>query len=487
VNKRRSMPATLFWYDIETFGRDPRLDRIAQFAGIRTNDRFEPVDDPVLEYVRISPDYVPDPQACFVTGITPRETLERGKPEYHLAEKIFREWTQPGTCVVGYNNIRFDDEFMRNLFYRNLFDPYVREWANKNSRWDLIDVMRTAHDLRPEGIKWPRQEDGRPGFRLEDLCRLNGIEHSHAHDALADVEATIGLAKLLYEKQPKLFRYMYEHRAKGEVSKLIKLQKREPVLFTSVMFTRAEGCTSVVSPLAVDPRNRNSIIAFDLRSHPGALLDLSVERIRELVFTSKEEIDGERIPLVSIPINKCPSISPLKTLDEATVGRLSLDRQAIDAHWKMLRSVPDLTEKVRAVFDRETGLEIDDVDLGIYSGGFFGDEDRALFDKLHEEGPEKWRDFSGKFSDSRADKLLNRLIGRNYPHFFSEGEMKRWKNFCATRLLFPPQGLIDDFGTHEKKLLNLSKSTELGAREKLIVRNLLDYANSIKKTVLAYR
>lgn len=481
------MPATLFWYDIETFGRNPRLDRIAQFAGIRTNDRFEPVGEPILEYVRIPQDYVPDPQACFVTGITPQETLERGKPEFELAEQIFWEWMEPGTCVVGYNNIRFDDEFMRNLFYRNLFDPYIREYANKNSRWDLIDVMRSAHDLRPEGIEWPEREDGRPSFRLEELCAVNGIEHSRAHDALADVEATISLAKLLYEKQPKLFRYRYEHRMKRDISKLINLQTRAPLLFTSVIFTRPEGCTSVVSPVAVDPANRNSIIAFDLRSDPEALLDLSVERIRALVFTSREEIDGERIPLISIPLNKSPSVAPLKTLDEKAAVRLGIDRRKVDRHWKKMKNTADLTEKVRAVFDREEGKESGDVDLGIYSGGFFPDEDRELFDRFHKEGAEHWKDFSGTFNDERADKLLNRLIGRNYPHLFSEGELRRWKNFCATRLLFPPEGQIDDFGTHEKKLLNLSRSTELGAREKLIVRNLLDYAGGIKDTVLAYR
>jgi exodeoxyribonuclease-1 len=481
------MPASLFWYDIETFGRNPQLDRIAQFAGIRTNDRFEPVGDAILEYVRISSDYVPDPQACFVTGITPQETLEKGKPEYELAEQIFGEWMQPGTCVVGYNNIRFDDEFMRNLFYRNLFDPYLREYANKNSRWDLIDVMRAAHDLRPEGIKWPRREDGRPSFRLEELCALNGIEHSRAHDALSDVEATIGLAKLLHERQPKLFRFMYNHRTKKELSKLINLQTREPVLFTSVIFTRQEGCTSVVSPIAVDPANRNSIIAFDLRGDPALLSALSVEEMQARVFTSKEEREGDRIPLISIPLNKSPVLAPLKTLDKKAADRLGLDRDEIDRHWKVLKTTPDLTEKVRAVFEREEGREPEDVDLGIYSGGFFMDEDRELFERFHREGAEGWRDFLGKFSDPRADKLLNRLIGRNYPHLFSEGELKRWKNFCATRLLFPPEGQIDDFGTHEKKLLKLSRNTELGPGEKLIVRELLDYAREVKNTVLAYR
>ncbi|HDQ15167.1 MAG TPA: exodeoxyribonuclease I, partial [Sediminispirochaeta sp.] len=297
------MAPSLFWYDIETFGKDPQLDRIAQFAGIRTDDRFEPLEEPIVQYVSPAPDYVPNPQACFVTGITPQEALKKGQPEYELAERIFKEWTRPGTCVLGFNNIKFDDEFMRNLFYRNLFDPYVREYAGNNSRWDLINVMRAARDLRPEGINWPSRDDGKTGFRLEELCAANGIEHQNAHDALSDVRATISLAKLLHEKQPKLFKFLFAHRSKQKISSLIDLQHRKPLLYTSGIFSRPEGSTTVVVPVTVDPRNRNAVLAIDLRYDPRPVIDLSVERIRARLFVPKEERDEERIPLTAIPIN----------------------------------------------------------------------------------------------------------------------------------------------------------------------------------------
>ncbi|MFO7729625.1 MAG: exodeoxyribonuclease I [Spirochaetia bacterium] len=482
------MAATLFWYDIETFGKHPQLDRLAQFAGIRTNGDFEPIGDPIIEYVQIAPDYVPNPQASLITGITPQETLEKGRPEYEVAGRIYQEWMQPGTCVVGYNNIRFDDEFMRNLFYRNLLDPYVREYANRNSRWDLINVMRAAKDLRPDGLEWPLQEDGRPSFRLEELSAANGIAHQHAHDALSDVEATIGLAKLLHDRQPRLFKFLFHNRRKEEVSKLIDLQRRTPLLYTSAMFTRPEGCTTVVAPLAVDPKNRNSVITFDLRFDPRPLLELPVEKLRDRVFTPNEELEGERIPLTPLQINKSPVVAPLKTLDEAAGRRLGLDLELIQERQRLLQSAPNLTEKVRAVFDHEGGLpEAPDVDMAIYTGGFFMDEDKALFSQLHEQGIENWRNFSSQFIDQRAEKLLHRMIGRNYPSLFSDRERLKWKNFCATRLLFPPGNKIDDFGTYEKKLDTLIRSTELGPREKLIIRSLVNYGNHLKETVLAYK
>ncbi len=482
------MAATLFWYDIETFGKNPQLDRLSQFAGIRTNGDFEPIGEPIIEYVQIAPDYVPSPQACLVTGITPQETLEKGRPEYEVAKRIYAEWMQPGTCVVGYNNIRFDDEFMRNVFYRNLIDPYVREYANRNSRWDLINVMRAAKDLRPDGIVWPLQDDGKPSFRLEELSTANGIAHKNAHDALSDVEATIGLAKLLYDKQPRLFEFLFHHRKKEDVSKLIDLQRRTPVLYTSAMFSRAEGCTTAVAPLAVDPLNRNAVLTFDLRFDPTPLLELPVEKLRDRVFTPKEELREERVPLTPLHINKAPVVAPLNTLDAEAAQRLKLDYEQIRERQRLLQKATNLTEKIRAVFDHEGGLpEAPDVDMAIYSGGFFMDEDKTLFSQLHEQGIEHWRDFSSRFTDQRAEKLLHRMIGRNYPSLFSERERLKWKNFCATRLLFPPGNIIDDFGTYEKKLDTLKRSTELGPREKLIIRSLVNYANQLKDTVLAYR
>lgn len=481
------MAASLFWYDLETFGTDPQLDRIAQFAGIRTGDDFEPIGEPIVEYVQVATDYIPNPRACLITGIVPQDTIEKGIPEYELAEKIYAEWMKPGTCVAGFNNIRFDDEFMRNLFFRNLIDPYQREYSNGNSRWDLIDVLRAARDLRPDGIVWPEQEDGRPTFRLEKLSAANGISHESAHDALSDVRATIGMARLLHEKQPKLFTYLFTHRTKEKVSALIQLRARQPILHTSVMYTRPEGCTTAVSPLTVDPHYRNALIVFDLRSDPRPLIELSVEQIRERVFTRSEELDEERIPLHTIHINRCPVISPLKSLDEGTAKRLGLDRELIHSRWLQLRNTDNLTEKVRAVFDTPVPAgDTVDVDASIYSGGFFPDEDRELFERLHAEGVEKWRDFPGQFTDSRADKLLSRLIGRNYPHRLNQKEQKKWKNFCATRLLFPPSPQIDDFGTFEKKLEVLSRSTELSPRDKVIIRRLADYRDHLRETILSY-
>jgi exodeoxyribonuclease I len=117
----------------------------------------------------------------------------------HEAEflRLFhREVATPQTVFVGYNTVRFDDEFMRFLHYRNFHDPYEWQWQNDKSRWDLLDVARMTRALRPEGIEWPFDAKVKPTNRLELLSSLNKLDHANAHDALSDVQATIALAQL---------------------------------------------------------------------------------------------------------------------------------------------------------------------------------------------------------------------------------------------------------------------------------------------------
>ena len=117
---------TFFWHDYETFGRVPRRDRPAQFAGIRTDADLNEIGEPVMHYCQPAPDYLPDPEACLLTGIVPQTCLEKGLPEYQFADAIEAQLAQPGTVGVGYNSIRFDDEVTRHLFWRSLMDPYAR-------------------------------------------------------------------------------------------------------------------------------------------------------------------------------------------------------------------------------------------------------------------------------------------------------------------------------------------------------------------------
>jgi exodeoxyribonuclease I len=479
------MAFTLLWYDLETFGRHPQWDRIAQFAAIRTTDTFEEVDPPVVAYCRLTPDYVPSPDACIVNGITPSLVQDRGMPEREFAALIHDEMIRPSTCTVGYNNFRFDDEFIRALFYRCFYDPYRREYAENNSRWDILTLLRMCRDLRPDGIEWVCDDDGLPAFRLEDLARANGIEHERAHDALSDVRATIGLAKLVHRAQRKLFRYHFSLRKKDEVRRRLNLQQMQPLLHTSTMYRSAAGCTTIVIPISVSPANANEIIVCDLRHDPLDWLDASTEEIRRRVFSRKEELGDEpRVPLSGIQTNRCPAIAPLATIDAERARALGLDVDACLRHASLIRDRPDLVTRIRAVYAERPGRAYRDPDLQIYSGDFFPDEDRIEFELIRTLPPEVLKDHPPRLYDQRGPEMLWRYIARNYPESLTAEETARWHSFCASRILTPEPDGATDIGTFKRDVTNRLARIDTPARDKVILKSLLEYAGQLESTVL---
>lgn len=283
------------WHDYETFGTNPRTDRPAQFAAIRTDAELNEIGEPINIMCQPALDYLPSAQACLVTGITPQQCWQQGVPEHQFAAQIHAAFSQPNTIGVGYNSIRFDDEFTRFLFWRNLIEPYGREWQNGCSRWDLLDVVRMFYALRPEGIHWPKGTDGKVSFRLELLTQANGITHTSAHDALSDVRATIALARLLRQANPRLFDFALALRRKDRVLEELGLPTTpdlaRPFVHISGFYPAEQGCLTLLWPLASHPNNRNEIITWDLRFDPSQLAHMDAQRIRDQLFALAEDLE----------------------------------------------------------------------------------------------------------------------------------------------------------------------------------------------------
>jgi exodeoxyribonuclease-1 len=443
-------PASFLWHDYETFGADPRRDRPAQFAALRTDAELNEIGAPVELYCKPADDFLPHPAACLITGITPQKARRKGLPEAEFAGAVLRQMSEPGTCVVGYNSLRFDDEVSRHLFYRNLLDPYAREWQNGNSRWDLIDVVRAFHALRPTGIEWPLREDGAPSFKLEDLTAANGIEHAGAHDALSDVRATIALARLLRERNANLFDYLLGLRGKRAVAKLLDLPHAKPLLHISRRYPASRGCSALVMPLAEHPSNPNGVIVYDLSVDPSELLSLSAEQVRERVFVSQQDLaEGEaRIPLKVIHINRCPVVFPASALKDVSgphqgeygdiVSRLGLDLPACRKHWKTLHdTIVPVANKVAEVFAEGYAEGVQDPDLMLYSGGFFSAADRQQMERVR--SMDAW-DLVGQrfaFQDPRLEEMLFRYRARSYPETLEGEELAQWEAFRWSRLNDP--------------------------------------------------
>jgi len=426
---------SIYWHDYETFGTDPRRDRPAQFAGQRTSLELEPIGAPLTLYCQPASDILPQPMSCLVTGITPQHAQRHGVREAEFAARVHEELAQPGTCGAGYNSIRFDDEFTRNLLYRNFYDPYEREWKDGNSRWDIIDLARMCHALRPDGIAWPRRDDGGVSFRLEDLTQANNLAHAHAHDALSDVHATIELARLLKHRQPRLWDFYFALRRKQQALDLLDYVRRTPVLHVSSRFASERGCLAIVVPLAAHPDQGNKVIVYDLDADPAPLLELEAEAIAERVFVSQADLpqDLARIPLKVVHANKSPALAPLSVLKGTDTARIKLDVDRALRHLAQLQGAADLGEKVRRVFARvDAASARPDAELAIYHG-FCSDSDRRLCAEVRRTpAPQLTREFD--FKDPRCRELLFRYRARNYVETLSADERERWDAFRRERL-----------------------------------------------------
>lgn len=465
---------TFLWHDYETFGANPRVDRPAQFAAIRTDLDLNEIEAPMEWFCKPPLDYLPDPQACLITGITPQQTMESGMPEDAFADHVHGAFSQPGTIGVGYNTIRFDDEFTRYLLWRNLHDPYAREWRDGNGRWDLLDVVRMTYALRPEGIEWPKGDDGKTSFKLERLSAANGLAHEAAHDAVSDVRATIALARLLKTKQPRLFDFALQLRDKRAVAKELGFpavaSQAKPFVHISGMFPVEQGCLAVMWPLANHPTNRNEVIAWNLAYDPRELLELDAETIRLRLFSRQADLpEGmARLPVKSIHLNKSPMVvDNLKVLTPQVQERWRMDMGLIEQHGLYARDLPDMSAIWAQVFDRPAPRTATPVpaEQDLY-GSFLGDADRRRLQDLRQLPVAQWSKQAGRFEDARLDELLFLFRARNHPDTLTAPEQAQWEQHrknvlidgqggarTASQLMAEIDALSDDANDREQEIL----------------------------------
>ncbi|GAA5009251.1 exodeoxyribonuclease I [Pseudoluteimonas lycopersici] len=432
------MTASFLFYDLETFGTDPRRSRIAQFAAIRTNEALDEVEEPISFFVKPADDLLPAPVATLITGIAPQDALRDGMNEAAAFARINDEMARPGTCSAGYNSLRFDDEFVRHGLYRDFYDPYEREWRGGNSRWDLLDALRLMHALRPEGIAWRAREDGGgTSFKLEHLAEDNGLRVGDAHEALSDVRATIGLARLFRKAQPRLWDYALKLRDKRFAASLLDPVAMAPLLHVSQRYPASRMSAAPVVPLARHPRIDGRMIVFDLASDPGALLELDAETIAARMYLRRDQLgEGEeRIALKEVHFNKCPALVAWDHLRPADFERLGIDPAEAETRAARLRAAgPALAEKLRNVYTVEAERGPADADGALYDG-FIDDADRRLFPQVRSMPPEALGLAQFAFRDPRLPELLFRYRARNWPAMLSAAERERWDGYRRERLL----------------------------------------------------
>lgn len=434
------MAESFYFYDLETSGLNPRTDRIMQFAGQRTDANFCPVGEPTNLLVALADDTLPSPGAIMVTGITPQATKQDGLTEREFCEFFIHEVATPGTTIMGYNSVRFDDEYIRNTLWRNFYDPYEWQWQDGRSRWDLLDVVRMTRALRPEGIEWPVTADGHSTNRLELITKCNHISHEHAHDALADVVALIEVTKLIQQHQPQLFDFLYKMRGKREVQRLVNLANPQPFVYSSGRYPSEFEKTTVAYPMA-SAKNGN-VLAFDLRYNLDELLAAEQDGTYIEKFGSHwqkahpEKARVDFFPMVkTLQYNHCPAVAPLGVLEKCDGWqKIGLTREAIDRNLESLKAHPEFIERMReAVEKRPEFPKAEDAESALYDG-FLDDKDRRLCSVVRSNNADDLADFHPPFTDERLAALLLHYKAKNYPSALAADEIEQWEQYRLERL-----------------------------------------------------
>lgn len=475
---------TLLWYDYETTGTDAARDRPVQFAAIRTDVDLQPVGQPVVIYCGPSHDALPHPEACLITGIAPQDAARDGLPEAEFAAAVHELMAEPGTCSAGYNTIRFDDEVNRHLFYRNFFDPYEHAWRNGNARWDIMDLARACYALRPTGIEWPLRDDGTPSFKLEHLAAANHLDQKRAHDALSDVEATIGLARLLRNRQSRLFKWFFKLRNKQAAAAEIasRLPAMQPLLHVSGRYPPARGCLAMVAPLAASPGKRDKFIVADLDVDPAEWANLDAEDLAERMFTRREDLpeDLRRPPLKEVHANKSPFLAPIETLRGVDTARVALDPERCLRNLEALRATDGVRERVQQAFASREGTwpARSDPELMLYSG-FASDADRRRCNKVRATPPARLADSDFGFDDARFAELLFRYRARNWPDTLGADERERWRGFVRDKLHQETEATTLTLEQYFATLARLRVETPSGLKQVLLDR-LQDWGETLR-------
>jgi len=469
---------TFYFYDLETSGINPRASRIMQFGGQRADMNLKPIGEPDNILIKMTPDILPDPEAVLITGITPQTTLTNGISEAEFLKYFSESIAMPNTVFVGYNNVRFDDEFIRFTLWRNFYDSYEWQWKEGRSRWDLLDLARMTRALRPEGIEWPFASDGKPSNRLELLTSVNKLEHDGAHDALSDVRASLAVARLIMNKQTKLFEYLLNLRNKTNVAVLVG--KGQPVVYSSGRYPSEYEKTTIAVMVGPHP-GRNAALMYDLRIDPDEFTGLTPKQL--VALWQLRGKDAPYFPVKALSYNRCPAVAPFSVLDVKSANRLGIDSAKIDANLKKLLKAKDFGDKlaaaeeiIRPTAQPELIADEQRVDGQLYDG-FVNNADKVKMSVVRAADVDKLADLQLDFADERLKLMLPLYKARNYPKSLNRDELQWWEEFRAKRLL--DGGANSLASLYFKRIEELASGTRASKQDKYLLEELKLYGQSV--------
>lgn len=486
------MIKTFDFYDTETSGINSKHDQILQLASVKTDMDLNIIKGSELNVLcKPRMDIVPSPMAFLTHRLDINDLTTRGVSEFELSQILTNRFiSEEANCISGYNTNSFDNEFIRNLFFRNMNNVYDFEWVNENKKFDIYSLVQTVLALRPNLLQWKKKNNGEISLKLEDLSESNGISHDKKHDAFGDTLATVSLAKIIKEKNPKLFNYAFNLSNKNNVRNF--LNEKKPLVHISPFYTQKNNLLSLIFPIFIDIENKNKYHCLDLRHDPSIILDLSPTEIHEKLF--KKESDA-KIPIIGICTNKQPNIFDGKgLLTEDIVKKSRLSKIEIAKNLGFIKKhQKEIMEKIKNFSLIKTEKENEDVYGSLYSGGFISTKDTLLRNNLHKGSPEPLitsidvEQYSKSFLDKRHYELVLRAKWNSFYEFlltsknFNTHEFVEWKKFIQLKLNNITDRTILSISGFNEEIKRIKEEMELTEKDLSILEDIQKFVKKIIK------
>ncbi len=468
---------TFLWFDIETTGIHTHTDRIVSFACQRTSLDFIPIEQPCLIYAKPTPDHLPHPAAVLTHRLTPQFLWQEGLSPSLFAKRIYQEFNESNTIAIGYNSIRFDDEFIRHLFYRNFYPSY----KHTAHRWDLFDVILTMKAIRPAGLAWASNNS------LKALCTANGIDASCAHTAAGDALLAQALAQKAAVAQPKLWNFLLAQRSKNALKPYTQTANPSPFLHVSRHFThpsKGHSCMPVL-PIIPDPYNANKIWVVNLVLAPEELLTLSSDELYTRLFVKSART--QPVGIKGFHLTRTPIALPWGSLQAPEWEALALSKKQSEHHAKQwLQHKDEFKEKLQQALARKKADHLEaptsDVDDALYHGKFLEYEDQAICQRIaHTLSYEKLKAFKPCFTDERLPKLFGRYMQHNHPQEATPERKAQWYRYCLKQLTTPSHPHRLTFEQFYDELATLELETQVSTQEQALLSDLRRFAQQLQK------
>lgn len=411
------------FYDTETTGTSKHYDQILQFAAIYTDDDLNEIDRFELR-CRLLPHVIPTAGAILVTGVSLDRLLDPALPSHHeficrCHEKL-TQWS-PAT-FIGYNSVRFDEQLLRQAFYQNLKPIYLTNTGG-NARQDVLPLVRAANSLSPGSLSIPRNDEGKPAFKLDKLAPANGFTDHDAHDALGDVLATIHLAKLIKERAPDVWARSLNFCSPSGVESFLNEQD----CFYLVDTFRNDATGHFVVPVGSPKHKDRQVVCLNLDVDLAEVEQLDDVELRKWLRRSP-------LPIRRFRTNAAPHMLHIDEVPDHVLGEMTTRMARLRAR-RYLENTKLQRRIAKLLADDDTGYEAGNtVEEQIYDG-FYSNLDNRLLNEFHAvPWSERWG-IAKQFEDKRLRQLARRLIYFEQPDALPAAQRLSMERKMAARML----------------------------------------------------